>query len=712
MKENHKREKLLALLIWTLAGLGIFVYLLIRARTQHPYLLKILSGPFEKWIVSGQNLQDWAPHQASLIAIGFGIFTVLIWNIALIRFKKLRTLPLILTGLLFSGLGQYLIIKDLVFIGTWCHIWSGLPIILAVIRLTGDILNKNPLSLITRWILFGLAMAVSFTFLFYRLDIWTIDFFSWSQPNFYDLMTYWTGERDVFKHAVVWGQGRETTSGENIIYVAMSFSFFKIFGVRVLTLRLLNAIAGFITLGLVYRFCRRYYNSKIGILTVFLMGFSPWYNLYTRSETHVFFTMPLGLLAVWAFMNGFIEKRRVYFFWAGIVCSIIPYFYSVNRFLPFFLIFILLINALWKLKEIRRFNFYLKNAILPIIFLFAGIIPPTTPQLLFTGMIPTSLPQYEKPGYPVRNFFSGRGEQIFNMTRSYWYMEQIFDEDPGQPPYSLMKRLDAVRRIVTKNTRELLRNFSGLMEARVALHYHNFLNPYLFPFLICGVYIGLSRILQARYWLLLLWGFNGIFPTLGSNLVTPGRPLPALIPMFILIAHTFTMLLSEIRVILGKWFGRLVNLVLLAVFITGISTCEVGEFFDPADKEKTWRAPHTTAYDIEQEIMKNPVYVVYASWYFYDEGVIRIETYEERQKPESHPMHLYFQDADFQSLVQDLDQSPRSFRPSTFYFPLNIVDARDEVVKPVLERVRRNYPNARVSEVGRTVLKIQIPAYR
>ncbi len=690
-------KKWTAAALWISAAIFFLIYCLIITRHERPFVLQTFSPLYELMIVKGQALRAWMPSHQYLFPLFFWIILIILLAAAGIKYPQKKHFPLIFAGLSLSVLGQYLIVKEFPYFGVWCHLWGGIIVLRSMIKNRKNITFGQKLPLSWRWILLGLLMFVAFTVIFYRLDRFRTDYYLWSEPGLYDLVRIMDGKLNPLEYSVVWGQGRQTTSGENIFYVAMAVAFFKLLGVKFLTIRMLNATAALITLPLVYLCVKRFFSSSAALLTLFLISFSTWHWHYIRSETHVFFTVPLALLAYCFFLNGLSKPSLPAFFAAGIVCGIMPYFYAPLRIIPIVLLLYLIIRSFIIRTPVNQNNNKLlslvKVKILPHLLLILGFSIPT-------------LPQFQHLQQVKNVYFSGRGEQVFNMTKHPHIMKKFIDDPSLEPPYPISLRIKVAGKIIFSNLQKLMKNFAGLMPGRTAWDETNFVRAFLFPFVIVGIFACLANIKKEPYLIMLIWTFFGIAPTLAANMVLAARPLPVLVPIHFFAAQGIIVVLSELSGLFSKILGRIVIIPALAGLCLFTAVMSTAEYFNPAKQDGAQKLIMITALDIRKEISKRDVYVIYPTWTYYAEGVIAFENYEETHSQDAYELNFHLFDSDFEGLMTDIKANPEKYVAGAFYICNNPELPENRIALDLAELIRQQFPESKTTSVSFGIVKI------
>lgn len=144
-------------------------------------------------------------------------------------------------------------------------------------------------------------------------------------------------------------------SGQNALYVYMIIPFVKLFGLSVFTTRLPMAIAGCISLFVMYKILKMQDNKKLTIVTLSFFAIAPWHIMKCRwgLESNIF--PDVMLWAAYFLING-IHTKKIYKFYIGTaLLGLCSYAYGTSYyFLPIFSIITLIILAKNKKLSIKQ----------------------------------------------------------------------------------------------------------------------------------------------------------------------------------------------------------------------------------------------------------------------------------------------------------------------------------------------------------------------
>ena len=165
---------------------------------------------------------------------------------------------------------------------------------------------------------------------------------------------------------VSWG------SGQNVLMSYLSMPFIAILGLRPLSLRLPNALAGCISLYAMWRFASRCRGERFGLCALFLLAINPWHIMASRwaLESNL---LPALLLGACCFLSQAEEKPKA-LLGAALCLGLAPYAYGTVFFLlPPFLI--------WIAVRLRK-SIPVKTALLALLVFILLILPIALCQAL------------------------------------------------------------------------------------------------------------------------------------------------------------------------------------------------------------------------------------------------------------------------------------------------------------------------------------------
>ena len=121
-------------------------------------------------------------------------------------------------------------------------------------------------------------------------------------------------------HLMAWG------SGQNALYAYLSMPFIAIFGLNVVTIRLVNLIFSLLTVAAVYSIGKQLYGARAGFAAMALTAASPWNIMLARWGLESNLYPALLTLAIWALLKTLSNKSYLYL--AAIILAVSMYSYG------------------------------------------------------------------------------------------------------------------------------------------------------------------------------------------------------------------------------------------------------------------------------------------------------------------------------------------------------------------------------------------------
>ncbi|HET6268081.1 MAG TPA: glycosyltransferase family 39 protein [Acidobacteriota bacterium] len=155
------------------------------------------------------------------------------------------------------------------------------------------------------------------------------------------------GERPVYLN---WNAGREAMIAY-LVALAQRWADHSILSVRIVT-----AIAGILTLLLFYLFARNLWGTRLAWISTFILAVSKWHIIHSRFGVRVALFPLFEVLVLYLVSVGIKAKRTnsPSFFWAGLFLGLGFYSYIAFRIFPLILLAFVLENGVWtRLKQHR-----------------------------------------------------------------------------------------------------------------------------------------------------------------------------------------------------------------------------------------------------------------------------------------------------------------------------------------------------------------------
>lgn len=121
-------------------------------------------------------------------------------------------------------------------------------------------------------------------------------------------------------HLLAWG------SGQNALYAYLSMPFIKLFGLNVVTVRMVNLIFGMVAVAVVYFMVKQFRGYRTALIAAALTAIAPWHIMLSRwgLESNIFPAMLL--LSVWTFLKAF--DNKYFLILSGLLFALTLYSYG------------------------------------------------------------------------------------------------------------------------------------------------------------------------------------------------------------------------------------------------------------------------------------------------------------------------------------------------------------------------------------------------
>lgn len=219
-------------------------------------------------------------------------------------------------------------------------------------------------------------------------------------------------------HLISWG------SGQNALYAYLSMPFISLFGLNPFSVRILNALLGYLSLVIFYFLVKKIWDEDTSIIALFLLTISPWHIMMSRwgLESNIFpFFVLLG-----SYLLLLSLEKSSFLPWSFLVFAISLYSYGTAY---FFIPVFLLVVSLYLLfhKKIKIATFLLSGGVflivaLPILlFLVINIFQLSSIQTSWFSIprLPAA-PRFSA----VSSIFSGQfiKNSIYNLGNFLWLL--------------------------------------------------------------------------------------------------------------------------------------------------------------------------------------------------------------------------------------------------------------------------------------------------
>ncbi|MBN2054362.1 glycosyltransferase family 39 protein [bacterium] len=694
LARSSRATRGMILLVFCLFTLAVFLITGARITpTDDTFALQAFSPFMEFLIATSLDLRDIMLKNHKIVVLVLGAVTLTLYISWFLLRRRHRFPGLLHPALVCAVVAQYLLYNESYEFGFITYA-AAFFLALTSVRLAGSAVPWDGWEPYKPRHIIGITaiFLTAFLMLFYRLDNWVPCCFRWAEPTFWDTYQFLHGKMDVWKHAVILGQSRETTSGECIFYLGMMVPLIKLFGFKIVTFRMLSVFGGILTLILSYVFFDRFHHRRIALLATAYLAVSGWLLLYARSETYVLFMVPLALFTFHMFSLGLFNDNLWSFAWAGLGIGLMPYFYAPIRIMPIILIGYLLVRGFLDVTWFNRRRplgsrliAALRRYLLPLLVIFTVFMIVISPQF-------TDIPQVK------RMYFSGRGEHVINMTAHPHIMKMLLDDPTAEPPYPLDLRVRVGAGIIWSNIVSFFKNVFGLRPVPISFEYERLLVGGLALLGILGLGITVSRWREERHLLMLIWLLFGVSLAMGSNMISPARVLLAVIPIAFFIAVGVDGLWREWESVLGR--AAVLAVPVFLTCFTALLLSEITTFYPKLGTYEFISKPHQASEKVKSYLPETEVIMVFPTWNFYAEGYLRVYLDEWFQTQDPNRLILYFMFSDYDELIADIGAGVYDKRGVVFMIENNQQEEIASKANDVLAAVRDRWSDKEARLVG------------
>jgi 4-amino-4-deoxy-L-arabinose transferase-like glycosyltransferase len=289
-------------------------------------------------------------------------------------------------------------------------------------------------------------------------------------------------------------------NGREPLHIYLQATSLALFGSRPWSLRLASALAGIITVPLLYVFVREVMDRsrrswQIAVLAAAIITVSYWHLNFSRIAFRAIYMVPLLILTFWLFWHGWRQKQFRFSVLAGVTFGLSLYTYLPVRLIPLiiagFVLFELAMIALAKIMTVSDWLFLVKGSVITLIVGFLVFAPLG----LYFGRHP--------------DVFLGRSEEVSITTLSR-------KEDVPLPTLLLTNLASTGRMFIDQGHNNPVLNMPG----RPAL------NILAITGLLIGTAVTLFQLKRPGYALLLIWLLVMLIPTIASD--EPAHPMRAI----------------------------------------------------------------------------------------------------------------------------------------------------------------------------------------
>lgn len=275
---------------------------------------------------------------------------------------------------------------------------------------------------ITRFgLLLALAFALAAFYRFFRLDAVPADMFSDQAEKLLDVMDVLNGQYSIF---FIRNTGREPLQ---FYLTAAAASFFQT-GISFLSLKIVTATLGFLSLIYVYLLGKEVGGRQVGLLALFLGGMSTWINIQARVALRFILYPAFVAPALFYLLRGIRRRARNDFILSGIFLGIGLHGYTPIRALPIAMVVAVVLYLLHRQSQGNRgqvlVHFGLLALVAGILFLPLARYALEEPgRFTLRSLSRLSSLERELPGSPLVIFFGNLwdGLKMFNVSAgSIW----------------------------------------------------------------------------------------------------------------------------------------------------------------------------------------------------------------------------------------------------------------------------------------------------
>jgi 4-amino-4-deoxy-L-arabinose transferase-like glycosyltransferase len=139
----------------------------------------------------------------------------------------------------------------------------------------------------------------------------------------------------------------ESWGGIEPMYMYLLAGLFAVLGSTALTIKLLSALIGIVTVPLLYLLVRQMLSSRaVALLASAFLAISYWHLSYSRLGWEIILGPPFVILTIYFLWRALQSRRWLDFVWAGAALGASLYTYQAQRFLPLLIVCYLLYRGL------------------------------------------------------------------------------------------------------------------------------------------------------------------------------------------------------------------------------------------------------------------------------------------------------------------------------------------------------------------------------
>lgn len=204
------------------------------------------------------------------------------------------------------------------------------------------------------------------------------------------------------------------------LYIYLDVPFVAALGLNEVSTRLPSALAGVLSVFLIYLICKKLFDERLGLLAAFVAALNPWLIYFSRGAWEVNVALTLTLAGIYFFLRSFIKPKLI--FWSSLLFALSLLTYQGAK-LASAIVILILVVVYWKdlLKVGKK---YLIGSVvlgvvisLPIIFsLFNGQVGRLDVFSIFS---------YPRPRDYTQQFLDEGGEKIGDLSYYLFHSETL-----------------------------------------------------------------------------------------------------------------------------------------------------------------------------------------------------------------------------------------------------------------------------------------------
>ena len=271
----------------------------------------------------------------------------------------------------------------------------------------------------------------------------------------------------------------ESWGGIEPMYMYLLAGLFTVLGSTPLTIKLLSAIIGIVTVPLLYLLVREILSSRaVALLASAFLAISYWHISYSRLGWEIILGPPFVILTLYLLWRALESSRWLDFAWAGLALGASLYTYQAQRFLPILIVCYLLYRGLLEGGLWRDYGtkFAMCLAIAVLVFAPLGLYFATHSDVFLRRAGEVSIFNPEKnPEGPLRSFLESSVKVLgtYNLRGDPLWRHNL----PGRPAFDMLTSILFFVGLAVSLTRWRQRSYSLLLFWLVILTLPPILTP-------------------------------------------------------------------------------------------------------------------------------------------------------------------------------------------------------------------------------------------